>query len=72
VGIKAPQQIVAQKCVVFACVTKLANIGYNLPTLTSMLMQAINTGMCHDVEGLCATIAQNNRNGVVVKSKSNS
>jgi hypothetical protein len=71
VEIKAPQQTLVQKYAVFACVTKLANIGYNLPTLSSVLMQAINTGMHRDVEGLCASIAQNNRNDVV-KSKSNS
>jgi hypothetical protein len=71
VEIKAPQQTVAQKYVVSACVTKFANIGYNLPTLSSVLMQAINTGMRRDVEGLCASIAKNNQNDVV-KSKSNS
>jgi hypothetical protein len=60
-GIKAPQQIVAQKYVVIACVTKLANIGYTLPTLSSVLIQAINADMHHDVEGFGASIAQNNR-----------
>jgi hypothetical protein len=70
-GIKAPQQNVAKKYVVFACVTKLTNIGYNLPTLCSMMMRAINMSMRHDVEGLCASITRNIRNDVV-KSKSNS
>jgi hypothetical protein len=69
--IKAPQQTVAQKYAVIACVTKLANIGYILPTLSSVLIQVINTDMRHDVEGFCANIAQINRNNVV-KSKSNS
>ena len=70
-GIKAPLQIVAQKYDVIACVTKLANMGYTLPTLSSVLIQAINADMRHDVEGFCASIARNNRNDVV-KSKSNS
>ena len=70
-GIKAPQQTVAQKYVVIACVTKLANIRYTLPTLSSVLIQAINADMRHDVQGFCASIARNNRNDVV-KSKSNS
>jgi hypothetical protein len=66
-GTKAPQQTVAQKYVVIACVTKLAN----MPTLFSVLIQAINTDMRHDIEGFCASIARNNQNNVV-KSKSNS
>ena len=70
-GIKAPQQTVAQKYAIIACVTKLANIGYTLPTLSFVLIQAINADMHHDVEDFCASIARNNRNDVV-KSKSNS
>ena len=60
-GIKAPQQTVAQKYVVIASVTKLANIRYTLPTLSSVLIQVINADMRHDVEGFCASIAWNNR-----------
>jgi hypothetical protein len=70
-GIKAPQQTVAQKYVVIACVTKLVDIGYTLPTLSFVLIQAINVDMRHDVEGFCASIARNNRNDMV-KSKLNS
>jgi hypothetical protein len=69
--IKAPQQTITQKYDVIAYVTKLANIGYTLPTLSCVLIQAINADMRHDVLGCCASIAQNNRNDVV-KSKSNS
>ena len=71
VGVKAPDKAVAQKYVVLACVNKLANIGYTLPTLSSVLIQAINADMRQDVEGFCASIARNNRNDVV-KLKSNS
>jgi len=70
-GIKAPQQTVAQKYAVIACVTKLTNIRYTLPTLCFVLIQAINADVRHDVEDFCASIARNNRNDVV-KSKSSS
>ena len=70
-GVKAPDKAVAQKYVVLACVNKLANIGYTLPTLSSMTIQAIDAGSYHDVAGFCARIARTNRNDVV-KSKSNS
>jgi hypothetical protein len=49
-GIQARKQTVAQKYVVIACVTKLANIGYTLLTLSSVLIQAINADIRHDVE----------------------
>ena len=70
-GIKTPQQTVAQKYAIIMCVTKLTNIGYTLPTLSSVLIEAINADMCHDVQCFCASIAWNNLNDVV-KSKSNS
>ena len=70
-GIKAPKQTITQNYDVIACVTNLVNIWYTLPTLSSMLIQAINADMRHDVEGFCASIARNNPNDVV-KSKSNS
>ena len=69
--IKAPQQTVAQKYAIIACVTKLVNIGYTLPTLSSVPIQAINTDMHHDVEGFCASIGRHSLNDVV-KSKFNS
>ena len=69
-GIRTPQQTVAQKYVVIACVTMLTNIGYTMPTLSSVI-QVIIVDMHHDVEGFCASIARNNQNDVV-KSKSNS
>ena len=70
-GIKAPKKSIAQKYVVIVCLNKLTNIGYTLPTLSSLMIQAIDVGMCHDVAGFCARIARTNRNDVV-KSKSNS
>ena len=71
IGIKAPQQTVARKYAVTACVTKLANIRYTQPTLSSVPIQAIYADMRHDVQGFYASIAQNNQNDVV-ESKLNS
>ena len=59
-GVKAPDKACAQKYVVLACVNKLANIGYTLPTLSSMTIQAIDAGSYNDVAGFCARIARTN------------
>ena len=71
VGVKAHEKKIANRYAVIACLNKLTNIGYTLPTLSSLTIQAIDVGMCHDVAGFCARIARTNRNDVV-KSKSNS
>jgi len=71
VGVKAPEKKVAIIYVVKSCLNRLANMGYTLPTLSSMMIQAIDTGSYHDVAGFCARIARTNQNDVV-KSKSNS
>ena len=69
VGVKAPDKAVAQKYAVLACVNKLANIGYTLPTYSSVSIQAMDAGSSHDVAGFCARMAQNNRNDVVSRSQ---
>jgi hypothetical protein len=56
VGVKAPEKKIAIKHAVIACLNKLANIGYTLPTLSSMMIQAIDAGMYHDVVGFCGRI----------------
>jgi hypothetical protein len=71
VGVKTPEKKVVIKYAVKSCLNKLANIGYTLPTLSSMTIQAKDVGSYHDVVGFCARIARTNRNDVV-KSKSNS
>jgi hypothetical protein len=48
-GIKALEKSIAQKYVVIACLNKLANIWYTLPTLSFLTIQAIDVGMYHDV-----------------------
>ena len=48
VGVKVPDKAVALKYVVLACVNKLANIGYTLPTYSSVLIQAMDVGSYHD------------------------
>ena len=57
VGKKAPDKKIATKYVVIACLNKLENIGYTLPTLSSLTIQAIDAGLYHDVVGFCARIA---------------
>ena len=71
VGVKAPEKKVAIIYALKLCLNKLANIGYTLPTLSSMTIQAIDADSSRDVTGFCARIARTNRNDVV-KSKSNS
>ena len=71
VGRKAPDNKITTKYAVIACLNKLVNIGYTLPRLSSMMIQAIDGCSYHDVAGFCARIARTNRNDVV-KSKSNS
>ena len=69
-GIKAHEKSIAQKYAIIACLNKLTNIGYTLPTLSSLTIQAIDAGMYHDVAGFCAKIARTTRR--CGKSKSNS
>ena len=71
-GVKAPDKAVAQKYAVLACVNKLANIGYSLPTYSSVLIQAMDAGSYHDVAGFCARMAQNSQNDVVSRSRTHS
>ena len=71
VGVKAPEKKVAIIYAVKSCLNKLTNIGYTLPTLSSMMIQAIDADSYHDVVGFYTRIARTNRNDVV-KSKSNS
>jgi hypothetical protein len=72
VGRKAPDKAIAQKYGVLACVNKLANIGCNLPTYSSMTIQAIDADSYHDVAGFYARMAQNNQNDVVSRSRTHS
>jgi hypothetical protein len=69
--VKAPEKKITIKYAVKSCLNKLTNIGYTLPTLSFMTIQAIDAGSYHDVAGFCARIARTNRNNMV-KSKSNS
>jgi hypothetical protein len=64
VGSKAVDKAVAEKYGVLACVNKLATIGYNLPTYSSLKIQSIDAGSYNDLKGFCARLAQHNQNGV--------
>ena len=69
VGRKAPDQLIAQKYGVLACVNKLATIGYNLPTYSSLKIQSIDAGSYHDLAGFCTRMARNNWNDMVSQSR---
>jgi hypothetical protein len=68
VEVKAPDKVVAQKYAILACVNKLANIGYTLPTYSYVSIQAMDVGPYHDVAGFCPKMAQNNPNDMASRS----
>jgi hypothetical protein len=61
----APDKAIIEKYGVLACVNKLATIGYNLPTYSSLNIQSIDAGSYHDLKGFCARLAQHNQNDMV-------
>ena len=69
---KAPNKKIATKYAVITCLNKLANIGYTLPTYSSVSIQTIDAGSYHDVAAFCARMAQNNRNDMVSQSRTHS
>ena len=60
-----PHDISAQKYAVQACLRALQNIGYNIPTYSSMRIAALNVGLHHDIGLFCAKLAEDNMNDVV-------
>ena len=69
---KALHKTSVEKYVVMACLWTLANIGYTMPTYSSVSIQAMDASSYHDVAGFCARVAQNNRNDVVSRSRTHS
>jgi hypothetical protein len=57
--------ISAQKYVVQECLRALQNIGYNIPTYSSMRIGALNVGLHHDIGLFCAQLAEDNIDDVV-------
>jgi len=55
----------AEKYVVLQCLRALGNVGYNIPSFSSMMIRALDEGVRHDVAGLCATVAQHKQFDVV-------
>jgi len=53
-----PHDITAQKYAVQACLRALQNIGYNIPTYSSMRIAALNVGLHHDIGLFCAKMAR--------------
>jgi hypothetical protein len=60
-----PHDISAQKYVVQACLRALQNIGYNIPTYSSIRIAALNVSLHHDIGLFCAQLAEDNMNDVV-------
>ena len=57
--------ISAPKYVVLECLRVLQNIGYNIPTYSSMRIVALNVGLHHDIGLFCAKLAEDNMNDMV-------
>ena len=57
--------MVLEKYAILTCVSKLSDIGYPLRTLSSLLIQAKDLNMEHDVHELGHTLAQNYRHNMV-------
>ena len=57
--------ISAQKYAVQEGLRALQNIGYNIPTYSSMRITALNVGLHHDIGHYCAYLAKNNINDVI-------
>ena len=55
----------AEKYVVLQCLRALGNVGYNIPSFSSIMIRALDEGVRHDVAGLCAMVAQHNQFDVV-------
>jgi hypothetical protein len=64
-GSGQPHYISAQKYVVLECLRALQNIGYNIPTYSSMRIGALNAGLHHNIGRYCTQLAENNINDVV-------
>ena len=60
-----PYDITAQKYVVQACLRVLQNIGYNIPTYSSMRIAGLNVGLHHDIGLFCAKLVDDNMNDMV-------
>ena len=55
-----------EKYAVLQCLRAFfGNVGYNIPSFSSMMIRALDEGVRHDVAGLCATVAQHKQFDVV-------
>ena len=55
----------AKKYVVLQYLRALGNVGYNIPSFSSMMIRALDEAVRHNVAGLCATVAQHKQFDVV-------
>ena len=64
-GSGQPRHFCAQKYAVLECLRALQNIGYDIPTYSSMRIGAFNVGLHHDIRLFCAQLVEDNINDVV-------
>jgi hypothetical protein len=55
----------AQRYVVRDCLLALQDIGYNIPTYSSMRVASLNVGLRNDIGLFCAQLAEANLDDVV-------
>jgi hypothetical protein len=55
----------AQKYAMQDCLMALQNIGYNIPTYSSMRIASLNVGLHHDIGLFCSQLAEDNMDDVV-------
>jgi hypothetical protein len=58
-------EICAQRYAVKDCLLALQNIGYNIPSYSSMRTASLNVGLHHDIGLFCAQLAEGNIDDVV-------
>jgi len=64
-GPRQAYQVMAEKYVVLQCLRAFGNVGYNIPSFSSMMIRALDKGVRHDVACLCAMVAQHKQFDVV-------
>ena len=64
-GPRQAYQVMAEKYAVLQCLRTFGNVGYNIPSFSSMMIRALDEGVRHDIACLCAMVAQHNQFDVV-------
>ena len=64
-GVSSNVQFTAKIKAVTACLARLEEMGFKIPTFSSLLIQATKEDERDDFAGFCARIAKNNQDDVV-------